>query len=82
MKVKIAVLATPEASAQSVADALVQGGIKAIWNFAPVTLKVPENIIVQNENLASGLAVLSKKLQQQLQSPIKTHRRSPDDQPE
>lgn len=68
MKVKIGVIATPESAAQEIADMMVEGGIKGIWNFAPTTLKVPEEVIVQNENLASGLAVLTKKLQLHLQS--------------
>ena len=39
-----------------------QLGIKAVWNFAPVHLKVPKNVLVQNENMAYSLAVLSKHL--------------------
>ena len=38
----------------------------AVWNFAPVTLTVPEAILVQNENMAASLAVLSSHLRQQL----------------
>ncbi len=68
MKVKIGVISTPEKSAQEIADMMIEGGIKGIWNFAPTALKVPEGIIVQNENLASGLAVLTKKLQLHMQS--------------
>lgn len=41
---------------------MVNAGILAIWNFAQVHLKVPENIIVQNENLAASLAILSKSI--------------------
>ena len=41
----------------------LKGGVKGIWNFAPAALQVPDDVIVQNENIASGLAVLSKKLQ-------------------
>jgi redox-sensing transcriptional repressor len=40
----------------------VKGGIQAIWNFAPVRLRVPEHIIVHNEDLYSTLATLSWKL--------------------
>lgn len=61
-KVKIGILAVPAAVAQQTADLMVAAGIEAIWNFAPVKIKVPENIIVQHENLASSLAVLSKKV--------------------
>ena len=41
---------------------LIAGGVKAIWNFAPVRLIVPDDILVQNENMASSLAVLSQHL--------------------
>lgn len=68
MKIKIGVIATPENAAQEIADLMVDGGIRGIWNFAPAAIKVPEGVVVQNENLASGLAVLSKKLQLLMQS--------------
>jgi NADH/NAD ratio-sensing transcriptional regulator Rex len=41
---------------------MVESGIKAIWNFAPTALQVPEGIIVQNEDFYSGLAVLSSRM--------------------
>jgi redox-sensing transcriptional repressor len=63
MKVKIGVITVPEEYAQEVADQMVSGGICAIWNFAPIDLNVPEGIIVKNEIIASGLAVLNTKLQ-------------------
>lgn len=68
MQVKIAVLTVPENAAQDVTDILLKGGIKGIWNFAPISLKVPEDVIVENETIASGLAVLTKKLQAALQN--------------
>ena len=60
--IKIAIITTPEESAQEVCDKLVASGIKAIWNFAPVTLKVKENVIIRNEDLATSLLILLKKL--------------------
>ena len=42
---------------------LIECGIKAIWNFAPTHLEVPANILVQYENMATSLAVLSMHLQ-------------------
>ena len=60
--IKIAIITTPKESAQEVCDKLVECGIKAIWNFAPITLKVRENIIVRNEDLATSLLILLKKL--------------------
>ena len=68
MKIRIGVISTPETVAQQIADQMIAGGIRGIWNFAPAVIKVPDGVIVQNENLASGLAVLSKKLQLLMQS--------------
>jgi redox-sensing transcriptional repressor len=54
-KIKIAILAVPEISAQQVADELIRHGIKGIVNFAPVLLKVPPDIVVNNVNLCDEL---------------------------
>jgi redox-sensing transcriptional repressor len=62
LHIKIGIIAVPAAQAQDVADLMSQSGIRAIWNFAPVKVRAPQGIIVQHENLASSLAVLSKKL--------------------
>lgn len=59
---KIAVLTVPAVVAQGITDTLLAAGIKAIWNFAPVHLAVPENVIVQQEDISSGLAELCAKL--------------------
>jgi len=64
MHVKIGIIAAPAEAAQAIADSMVEGGIRAIWNFAPVKLSVPTTVIVQDEDLAQGLAVLSYKLGQ------------------
>ena len=56
----------PGEYAQGVCDQLIGCGIKAIWNFAPTHLDVPANILVQNENMATSLAVLSMHLQAQM----------------
>ena len=45
---------------------LVDAGVLAVWNFAPTVLKVPEGILVQNENMASSLALLCNHLSQRL----------------
>lgn len=65
-KVLMGIITVPAEAAQEVADLLIAGGIKAIWNFAPVHLDVPANILVQNENMATSLAVLSVHLQAQI----------------
>ena len=65
-KVLMGIITVPAEAAQEVADQLIAGGIKAIWNFAPIHLDVPSNILVQNENMATSLAVLSVHLQAQI----------------
>ena len=65
-KVLMGIITVPVESAQEVADLLIAGGIKAIWNFAPTHLDVPKGILVQNENMATSLAVLSVHLQAQI----------------
>jgi len=62
MHILIGVISVPAEAAQEAADVMVEGGIRAIWNFAPVSLDLPEDMVVQNENLASSLAVLSRQL--------------------
>lgn len=59
---KIAVLTLPASAAQGVTDTLIAAGIKAIWNFAPVNLTVPSDVVVQKEDISSGLAELCAKL--------------------
>ena len=61
--VLMGIITVPAAHAQIVADKLIAGGIKAIWTFAPAHLDVPGNILVQYENMATSLAVLSVHLQ-------------------
>ena len=65
-KVLMGIITVPRAHAQSVCDRLISCGIKAVWNFAPVHLEVPPNILVQTENMATSLAVLSMHLQAQM----------------
>ena len=62
-KVLMGIITVPAKHAQAVCDQLIGCGIKAIWNFAPTHLDVPSNILVQNENMATSLAVLSMHLQ-------------------
>ncbi len=57
--VKLAILTVPGTSAQSVANALVEGGIQAILNFSTIILQVPKNVVVNNVNLAIELENLS-----------------------
>ena len=63
-RARIAILAVPAPAAQPLTDWLVARGVRAIWNFAPVVLNVPQGIVVRDENLAFGLARLLHKLSQ------------------
>lgn len=62
-KVLMGIITVPAEYAQEVCDLLIANGIKAIWNFAPAHLEVPDTILVQTENMATSLAVLSMHLQ-------------------
>lgn len=57
--IDIGIICVPKNVAQEVCDILVEMNISAIWNFAPIRLKVPKNVLVQNENLAYSLSVIS-----------------------
>ena len=63
-KVRIGIITVPGEHAQQVCDLLIQSGILAIWNFANVHLEVPPGILVQNENMAVSLAILSNHLKE------------------
>ena len=65
-KVLMGIITVPGEAAQEVCDMLIDSGIKAIWSFAPAHLEVPANILVQYENMATSLAVLSMHLQTQI----------------
>ena len=64
LNVRIGIIAVPAEAAQQVCDMLVEAGVLAIWNFAPIHLTVPDHILVQNENMAASLAILSRHLQE------------------
>ena len=68
LNVLIGIIAVPKEAAQQVADELVEGGVRAIWNFAPSNLVLPQGIAVKNEDMAASLAILSKRLAQILNS--------------
>ena len=60
--VNIGVLTVPINIAQEITDKMVDGGIKAVWNFTPFRIRVPENIVVQNMSLYAHLAVMFNRL--------------------
>ena len=60
--VNIGVLTVPMNIAQEITNKMVDGGIKAVWNFTPFRIRVPENIVVQNTSLYAHLAVMFNRL--------------------
>ncbi len=61
-RIEIAALTIPKEAAKETADRLVKAGIKAIWNFAPTDLHVPDQVVVENVHLSESLMRLSYKL--------------------
>ncbi len=62
-KISIGIITVPKAAAQDVLNKMVAAGIKAIWNFAPAPLRVPDkDVILKTEDLAASLAMLAGKL--------------------
>jgi redox-sensing transcriptional repressor len=73
MHVLIGILTVPAAAAQEVADALIRSGIRAIWNYTPVKLRVPDSVVVEDVKLAASLAALSSRLADSLRKqPVKS----------
>ncbi len=60
--VDIGILTVPVEKAQTVCDFMIEGGIKAVWNFTPFRIRVPENVIVQNTSIYAHLAVMFNRL--------------------
>ena len=60
--IRIGIVAVPAKCAQRAMDALVDAGIRAVWNFAPTLLRVPEDVLVRNEDMAASLAMFSTAL--------------------
>lgn len=65
-KVNIGVLTVPITISQQVTDKMVEGGIKAVWNFTPFRIRVPEGIVVQNTSLYAHLAVMFNRLNENM----------------
>lgn len=62
MHIAIGIITVPAEGAQEIADLMVQSGIQAIWNFAPTSLDVPDDVIIENVEFYSSLAILSRRL--------------------
>ena len=61
--VRIGILTVPIDRAQEVADKMVVWGIKAIWNFTPLRIRVPDDIVVQNTSLYAHLSLMINRLE-------------------
>jgi redox-sensing transcriptional repressor len=59
MGIRIGIITTPPQPAQEIAEMMIAGGIKAIWNFSTAHLVVPEDVLVRNVDLSLELAVIS-----------------------
>ena len=67
-QVNIGILTVPINYAQEVTDKMVAAGIKAIWNFTPFRIRVPEGIVVQNTSLYAHLAVMFNRLNENIKN--------------
>lgn len=61
-KVDIAILTVPPDNAQEVAEFAIKSGVRAIWNFTPFRVRVPDHIVLQNTSLYAHLAVMFNRL--------------------
>lgn len=61
-KATIGIITVPVENAQEVTDRVIAGGIKALWNFTPFRIRVPEHIVVQNTSMYAHLAVMFNRL--------------------
>lgn len=60
--IKIGIITVPKRAAQDVLNLMAEAGIKAVWNFAPATLRAPKDIVLKTEDLAASLAILAGEL--------------------
>ena len=58
----IGIITVPVDKAQEVTDFIIDNGIKALWNFTPFRIRVPENIVVQNTSIYAHLAVMFNRM--------------------
>ena len=63
-QIDVAALTVPGAAAQKITDHLVAAGIKAIWDFTEVPLKVPDDVLLEEQLINEGLCKLSVRMNQ------------------
>lgn len=71
-QIVIGIITVPQSVAQIVTDKMVKAGIRAIWNYSPVRLNVPSNVVCETVQLSSSFAVLSSKVKNMLAEERKT----------
>ena len=57
--IDIGIICVPRVNAQKVCDTLINNGVKGIWNFAPIDLEAPKEIIIENVHLSESLLTLT-----------------------
>lgn len=62
---KIGIITVPPDQAQAAADAAVNAGVKALWNFSPLRLRARQGIVIQDTSIYSHLALMYNRLEQQ-----------------
>lgn len=62
MHVSIGIITTPASESQEVAEEMIEAGIRAIWNFSPTHLNVPDTVVVENTSIYPNLALLFNKM--------------------
>ncbi|MEF2674958.1 MAG: redox-sensing transcriptional repressor Rex [Eubacteriales bacterium] len=60
--IDIGIICVNREHAHDVADTLIEGGVEGIWNFAPVDLKIPEDVAIENVHLSESLHTLAFKI--------------------
>lgn len=65
VRVDVGVIAVPVDAAQSVADMLVRGGVRALWNFAPMDIQHPDSVVSTHVHLSDSLHILTYKMNEE-----------------
>lgn len=60
--INIGIITVPKEAAQEVCDSMINCGITAIWNFAPINIQTPENVTLKNEDLSASLSILIRQM--------------------
>jgi len=67
-QVDIAILCVPYENTPAVADKVARLGVKGLWNFSPMDLKLPYDVIIENVHLSDSLMVLGYRLNEMRKS--------------